>query len=171
MHFCMHSAHLSSKYLLNWDSDKCLKRFMLFQQPMAWIVTASEACSSVRCTVYSSQGEAAALGLGLPLPQVYFRLNTSQICIDSFHITTNMIVNASRVVLRFSCIIGIGNLPFDPPSLVIINIVTCKWKFRTSSNIFIEPQINKTNLKIKDWCRNGKNNLKTTNSPHLMEKY
>ncbi len=41
---------------------------LIYQQSMARITTASEACGSVRCAIYTSRGEAAALCLGLPLP-------------------------------------------------------------------------------------------------------
>ncbi len=43
---------------------------------MARIAAASETCGSVCCTVYTSQGEAAAPHFGLPLPQVYSQLNS-----------------------------------------------------------------------------------------------
>ncbi len=46
-----------------------------YWQPTAQIPAASEACGSVRCAVYTSQANAAALRLSLPLPQVYSWLN------------------------------------------------------------------------------------------------
>ncbi len=47
---------------------------LIYRQPMPRIAAASEACGLVCCTVYTNRGEAAVLHLGLPLPQVYFRL-------------------------------------------------------------------------------------------------
>ncbi len=52
----------------------CARLTLIYRQPMAWITAASEACGSVRCTVYTSREEAAAPHLSLPLPQVYSQL-------------------------------------------------------------------------------------------------
>ncbi len=41
---------------------------------MAWIATDSEAYGFICCTIYTSQGEVAALRLSLPLPQGYSQL-------------------------------------------------------------------------------------------------
>ncbi len=49
---------------------------LIYRHARARIVTASEACSSARCTIYTSRGEAAAPCLGLPLAQVYSQLET-----------------------------------------------------------------------------------------------
>ncbi len=54
------------------ETDPCLT--FILRQPMARIAAASEACGSVRFTVYTNRGEAATSHLGLPLPQVYSRL-------------------------------------------------------------------------------------------------
>ncbi len=53
---------------------------LIYGHTMARIAAASEACGSVQCIVCSSQGEAAAPPLGLPLPQVYSRLNMHRYC-------------------------------------------------------------------------------------------
>ncbi len=65
--------HVLSILCMRWGIPlACLTS--IYQQPMTRIAAASEACGSVHCAVYASQGEAAALPLGLPLPQVCSRL-------------------------------------------------------------------------------------------------
>ncbi len=44
---------------------------LMYQQLMARIMAAPESCGLVLCAIYTSQGEAAAPRLGLPLPQVF----------------------------------------------------------------------------------------------------
>ncbi len=47
---------------------------LIYQQPMAWIAAAFEACGSVHSAMYTSWGEAAVQRPGLPLLQVYSQL-------------------------------------------------------------------------------------------------
>ncbi len=51
---------------------------LIYQQPMARIAAAFEACGLVHCAVYTSQGEAVTLCLSLPLVHVYSRIKLNK---------------------------------------------------------------------------------------------
>ncbi len=50
---------------------------LIYPHAMAQIAATSEACGLAQCAIYTSQGEAATMRLGLPLPQVYSLLKVS----------------------------------------------------------------------------------------------
>ncbi len=63
--FCW-ARHVESILRVRWGIPQaCLT--LICQQPMAWIAASSKACGSVCCAIYTSQGEAAASHLCLPL--------------------------------------------------------------------------------------------------------
>ncbi len=70
------------------SSQACLT--LIYRQPMARIAAASKACGSVRCTIYTSQGEAA-------LPQVYSQLKCSDHCMEC-HFTIRRVPLAQGLV-------------------------------------------------------------------------
>ncbi len=131
-------------------------QLLIYQQPMARITAASEACDLVHYAIYTSRGEAAALRIGLPLPLVHSQLKASDTRVglkEAFAKSVILVVDRHvgfyKHFFRRFTILKLGGILLlwiyssmsVEEKVLLLSLLYYRWKRRKTRKMWIHPII------------------------------